>query len=211
MTVCGLCGADGPYLCDRHQTTLARTLEALPALHAELAEHLVPRRTGPAEVVMAGAAGPRSPLSEDVLDLRAGAVAEVLESWLSAVQAARGWGQPAIEGGTDARVRRAARSLHASLDWIAGGFPAAVDLAREARQLEVTMLAIVGAPPPRPQVVGRCIAVIDDQGTVCGETISHIPGQPRLMCRACHCVYATQQDLLLLLHYQPLESNTHVG
>jgi hypothetical protein len=204
---CGLCGEqlEHGYLCHRHALALAERLERLPALFAELAEHLVPRRTGLAEI--GGPAGPRSPLNEDVIDLRQGGVVLVVESWRTDVQRVR-WPEhspPPIEGGMDQRVRTACRWLGMELGWIAAHYPAAGDLAREVREMEGGILAIVGDPPPRPQRLGECIAVVDDGGTVCGAVISRLPGGP-VRCRQCRTEYRTEQDLLLLRHYQPKQS-----
>jgi hypothetical protein len=97
------------------------------------------------------------------------------------------------------------------LDWITGHYEQAGELAREVRALESSILGIVGDPPPRPKAVGQCIAVTDDTGTVCGATITHLAGQSRLTCRRCSTVYRTEQDLLLLLAYQPKESSSTPG
>lgn len=211
MNDCGLCGAStgSAYLCEWDTRALIGRLARLPALVAELAEHLVPRKAGLAEHVAAAPAGPRSPLNEDVLDLvDRGHIALVLEGWRADVQRVR-WpdrGAPPAEGGMDHRLMAACRWLAMEIDWIAATYPAAGDLAREVRALEASMLEIVGDPPPRPKAIGQCIAVTDDAGTVCGATITHLAGQSRLTCRRCHTVYASEQDLLLLLHYQPKQT-----
>lgn len=204
---CGLCAAqlDHGYLCHRHAVVLTGRLERMPDLFAELAEHLVPRRTGPSAI--GSQAGPRSPVNEDVVDLRQGGVVLIVESWRADVQRVR-WPQhspPPIEGGMDLRVMTACRWLGMELEWIAAHYPAAGDLAREVRELEVGMLAIVGDPPPRPQHIGVCVAITDDGGTVCGATLTRMPGGP-VGCRRCGTSYRTEQDLLLLRHYQPRES-----
>ncbi len=203
---CGLCGdaLDAGYLCERDALALAGRLERLPALFEELAVHLVPRRSGFGEHVSSGPAGSRSPLNEDVIDLRQGGIALVLESWRADVQRVR-WpshGAPPVEGGMDRRVAVACRWLGMELEWIAAEYPAAGDLAREVREMEGAALSIVGEPPPRPQRLGLCVAVTDDAGTVCGAVISRLPGGP-VRCRWCRTEYRTEQDLLLLRHYQP--------
>lgn len=204
---CGLCGINSSrYLCERHTDTLAARLARLPALVEELAEHLVPRCTGLAEQVAASAGGSRPPLNLDVIDLvDRGHIALVLEEWRTDVQRVR-WpdrGAPPAEGGMDHRVMAACRWLGMELDWIATHYEPAGQLAREVAALEGTALDIVGEPRPRANVVGQCIAVTDDAGTVCGAEIRHRAGETRLVCRTCHAVYATQEELLLLLHYQP--------
>ncbi len=206
---CGLCERDieHGYLCERDTLALAGRLERLPALFAELAAHLVPRRSGPAEYVSSGPAGPRSPLNEDVIDLRQGGIVLVLESWRADVQRVR-WpqhGAPPTEGGMGRRVVVACRWLGMELEWIAAEYPAAGDLAREVREMEGAALSIVGEAPPRPQRLGTCVAV-DGEGVVCGAVISRLPGQGRVPCRWCGYVYESERDWLLLLHHQVKES-----
>lgn len=205
MTLCGLCGRDAGqnYLCGSDATALAKRLDELPVLYAEVAECLVPRRSGWGEIVATrGAAGPRSPIDEDVLDtVNMGRAAEVVHLWRVDVQRVR-WprhGAPPQEG-LDADCRW----LGMELDWIAAHYPAVGDLAGEVRTLESQARTVVGDPVPKRKVVGLCIAVVDDQGTVCGAEITHRAGESKLVCRACHCVYKGQQELLLLLHYQPV-------
>jgi hypothetical protein len=142
-------------------------------------------------------------VNEAVLDLRYGGIALVLESWLSDVQASRGWGQPAIQGGIEDRVRRAARSLSANLEWIAACYPAAGDLAREIREMEGAALSIVGAVPDRGRRIGQCVAV-DLSGVVCGAALRHRAGETRIVCSWCTCVYEAR-DFLMLKTLQPEE------
>lgn len=201
---CGLCGdeADSRYLCKRDAVKLAERLADLPTLYDELVHCLVPRRRGWGEIVSTkSAAGPQSPLNEAVLDeMNTGHMMAVVHSWRVDVQRVR-WPQhtaPPLSG-----MAPDCRWLAMELDWIAAHYPAAGDLAREVRTLEVQARAVVGDPVPQRKVVGQCIALVDDQGTVCGADITHRAGESRLACRSCHCVYEGQQDLLLLLHYQP--------
>jgi len=208
---CGLCEreiADG-YLCTSDVVQLAKRLEQMPALFDELTECLVPRRSGPAEFVTATVAGPRSPLDEDVLDLvDGGHVAEVLELWRADVQRVR-WpshGAPPTEGVMARRVAVASRWLAMELDWIAVEYPAAGDLAREVRTLEVGMRSMVGDPAPRPQRLGTCVAV-DVEGVVCGAVIKRMPGETRVRCGWCSYTYVTPQDWLRLQFFQPEEES----
>ncbi|MCX4578139.1 hypothetical protein OHB41_34115 [Streptomyces sp. NBC_01571] len=191
-------------LCERHTARLAKSLTALPDLYTELGVHLVPRRTGPVEVVTTSGAGPRSPLNEDVFDLvDGGHMVAVVEGWRVDVQRVR-WPQhtPPPRSGLAADCRW----LGMELEWIVVHYPAAGDLAREVWALESAALSIVGAPLPRPLRVGLCVAVTDDTGTVCGAPINRLPGQGRVVCRWCSATYATEQDWLLMKHYQPKES-----
>lgn len=202
---CGLCGihtADH-YLCARHSTDLAKRLDDLPTLYAEVAECLVPRRSTWGEIIATkGAAGPRSPIDEDVLDtVNWGRAAELARLWRVDVQRVR-WPHHAPPP-PPADLAADARWLAMELDWIVANYPAAGDLAREIRELELQARLVVGDPPPRPKEIGQCIAVTDDQGTVCGTTLTHMAGQSSIRCRQCHTVYRSEQDLLLLLHYQP--------
>lgn len=205
MTLCGLCGrdADQKYLCGSDATALAKRLDELPVLYAEVTECLVPRRSGWGEIVATrGAAGPRSPLDEDVLDtVNLARASEVMHSWRVDVQRVR-W--PRHGAPPPAGLDADCRWLAMELDWIAANYPEAGDLASEVRALEQQARSVVGDPVPKRKVVGQCIAVVDDQGTVCGADITHRAGESRLVCRTCRCVYEGQQDLLLLLHYQPV-------
>lgn len=208
---CGLCEQPiaAGYLCTRHSVALAKQLQEIPALFAEVTECLVPRSAGIQEIVSTvAAAGPRSPLDEDVLDLVGGGhVALVLEGWRADVQRVR-WpshGAPPVEAGMARRVAVTARWLEMELDWIAAEYPAAGDLAREVRTLEAGMRSVVGDPAPRLQRLGTCIAV-DVEGVVCGAVVSRLPGQTRVQCRWCSYTYATGLDWMRLQHFQPQES-----
>lgn len=201
---CGLCERDleAGYLCPGDAFALAERLERLPKIYAALAGFLSPAARASAEFVSRSHARPSLPVDEAVLDLRYGGIALVLEGWRSDVQRVRGWGEPAITGDVEERVRRAARWLGMELSWIASTYPAAGDLAQEIRELEGAALSIVGAKPDRGRPIGQCVA-IDASGVVCGATIRHSTGESKLVCDWCHCVYGNEQDLLLLLHYQP--------
>ncbi|MFE1424383.1 hypothetical protein ACFW6C_02240 [Streptomyces fungicidicus] len=206
MTACELCGEEtaGRYLCERHAVQLAKRLEELPKLYDEVGQCLVPRGHGFGEIVTTrGAAGPRSPINEDVLDtVNMARAAEVLQLWRVDVQRER-WPQhtPPPPASLDANCRWLAMEL----EWIVDHYPAAGDLAREVGELEVQARTIVGDPAPRPQRLGTCVA-ITAEGVVCGAVISRLPGQTRLTCRWCSYTYESEQDLLLLLHFQPGEA-----
>ncbi|MFE2300819.1 hypothetical protein ACFXAW_21850 [Streptomyces sp. NPDC059445] len=199
---CELCGGDAGarYLCERDTVALARRLGELPDLDAELTMHLVPARRGPAELVTARTAGPRSPINEAVFDeIRNSRAGEVLHSWRVDVQRER-WPQHAAP--PRAGLAADCRWLAMELEWIVVHYPAAGELAREVRELEAQLRSLVGDPVPRRQRLGLCVAVTDDQGTVCGAVLSRLPGES-VQCRWCRTAYRTEADLLLLQHHQP--------
>ncbi|MFJ8603414.1 hypothetical protein ACIREM_32850 [Streptomyces shenzhenensis] len=212
MNACEMCGgdADGRYLCHRHTVKLAERLADLPTLYDEVGECLVPRRSGWGEIVATrGAAGPRSPIDEDVLDtINWSRAAEVMRLWRIDVQRVR-WPQhtpppPPVDLSSDCRW------LGMELEWIAAHYPGAGDLAREARELELQARTIVGDPAPRAQRLGTCVAVTAE-GVVCGAVISRLPGQTRVRCRWCGYTYATAQDWALLQHFQPVKDAESVA
>ncbi|MFD7791006.1 hypothetical protein [Streptomyces sp. NPDC059759] len=200
---CGLCTRPLPagYLCQRDTVALATRLAELPDLDAELTMHLVPARTGPAQLVATrSAAGPRAPINLAVFDeLRDNRAAEVVHSWRVDVQRER-WPQHSAPppGGLAADCRW----LGMELGWIAAEYPAAGELAREVRDLEAQLRSLVGDPVPRRQRLGLCVASTDAEGGVCGAVISRLPSETRLVCRMCGCVYEAR-DFLTLGHFQP--------
>ncbi|MDQ0933780.1 hypothetical protein [Streptomyces turgidiscabies] len=202
---CELCGAStSSYLCTRHTDELVEALRELPALYAEVGEHLVPRRSGWGEIVSTrGAAGPQSPINEDVLDtVNWGRAAEVIRLWRTDVRRVR-WphrGVPPLGG-----LEEDCAWLVRQVDWIVAAYPAAGDLAREVWTLDTQARSVVGDPRPRPQRLGLCAAQVDDQGTVCGAVLTRLPGE-RLRCRWCGADYGTEQQLLLLAHFQSEQS-----
>lgn len=206
MTTCGLCERqlEHGYLCPGCARALAERLEQLPTLYAEVAECLVPRRSGWGDIIATkGAAGPRSPLDEDVLDTVNGVrAAEVIHLWRVDVQRER-WpdhGEP-----PPARLAADCRWLVMEMEWTTEHYPAVGDLAREVRELEKQARSIVGDPVPRRQRIGTCIAATDSEGGVCGAVLSRLPGE-ELRCRWCGTAYRTQQEILLLHHFQPKQS-----
>lgn len=204
MSACALCGnATRGHLCTRHRDQLAAGLKELPALYAEVGECLVPRRSSWGDIIPTrGSAGPRSPIDEDVLDtVNWSRAAEVLRLWREDVRRVRWPHRGAPPPGS---LAEDCRWLAGQLDWITDAYPAVGDLAREVWTLEQRARAVVGDPLPRRTVIGKCIRVTDGQGAMCGATITHLAGESRLVCGTCHTVYEGQQDLLLLLHYQPV-------
>ncbi|NUS74969.1 MAG: hypothetical protein HOV70_02055 [Streptomyces sp.] len=203
MNACELCGghAGHQYLCGRHTARLAKQLAELPALYAEVGECLVPRRSGWGDIVATKtAAGPRSPLNEDVIDtVNWGRAAEVMRLWRTDVRRVR-WphrGAPP-PGDLAADCQWLARQL----DWIVAAYPAAGDLAREVEALDAQARSIVGDPEPRAQRLGTCVAETGE-GVVCGAVISRLPGQTRLCCPWCGYVYETALDWTRLQVFQP--------
>ena len=204
---CGLCdrALETGYLCPGDTLALAQRLDRMPKIYSALAGFLSPAGRATTEFVSSTMVEPRLPVDEAVLDLRYGGIALVLEGWRSDVQRVRGWGEPAISGDVERRVLAASRWLSMELSWIAAAYPAAGDLAREVRELEGAALSIVGALPERGRRIGTCVSV-DSQGAACGAVIRHTPGETSLVCPWCKCVYASEQDWLLLRHYQPQEA-----
>lgn len=205
MSACELCQKEtgGRYLCERHAVALAKRLADLPTLYDEVAECLVPRGHGWGEIVSTrGAAGPRSPLDEDVLDnVNAARAAEVVHLWRVDVQRVR-W--PRHGAPPSGQLAADCRWLGMELEWIVDHYPGTGDLAREVGELEKAARTIVGDPLPRPQRLGTCVAV-DGEGVVCGAVITRLPGQTRVQCRWCSYVYDSERDWLLLQHFQPQE------
>jgi hypothetical protein len=199
---CELCGnAASGYLCTRHREQLAAGLRELPTLYTEVGECLVPRRSSWGEIIATkSAAGPQSPIDEDVLDtVNWGRAAEVMRLWRTDVRRARWPHRGAPPPGS---LTEDCAWLARELEWIAATYPAAGDLAREVRELECQARTIVGDPLPRPQRLGVCVAVTDDQGTVCGAVLTRLPGE-LVRCRWCGTAYRTEKDILLLHHFQP--------
>ncbi|MBC2904007.1 hypothetical protein [Streptomyces cupreus] len=203
MNECGLCerALEHGYLCNGDLLALAERLDRMPKLYTALGAFLAPAVHGGGERTGKGHATAVLPVNEAVLDLRYGGIALVLESWRSDVQACRGWGEPAIEGSVERRVLASARWLGMSLEWIAASYPAAGDLAREVREMEGAALSIVGALPERGRRIGQCVAV-DASGVICGAVLYHRPGETRLACPWCTCVYEAR-DFLMLKTLQP--------
>lgn len=204
---CGVCCRDleHGYLCPGDTLALAERLDRMPKLYQALAGFLAPASAQPAERVTSTIVEPALPVNEAVLDLRYGGIALVLEAWRSDVQRVRGWGEPAIEGDVERRVFASSRWLGMELSWIADSYPAAGDLAAEIRDLERSALSIVGALPDRGRRIGTCVSV-DSKGVPCGAVLWHQAGEAQIVCSWCHCVYAGEADLLLLLHHQPKET-----
>ncbi|MFE9098513.1 hypothetical protein [Streptomyces sp. NPDC007264] len=194
---CGLCERqlEHGYLCPGCILGTARRLDRMPRLYEALAAFLHPGgrrpefgRTRPAEAPL--------PVSEPVFNLRGpGGIVGVLEDWRSAMQADRGWGEPAIEGDTARRITVAARALEHNLEWIAAAWPMAGAFAEEIRGLERDVASIVNPPEPSLRL-GNCPAVYED-GVVCGAVLRVPAGTAEVVCRWCGCVYPPETWLQL--------------
>lgn len=179
-------------LCTR---ALAGRLDRMPALHAALAPYLTPGSRRPEEIRGTGAVHAPLPVREEVLDLRGpGGIVGTLEDWRSAMQADRGWGEPASGGTIEDRVRGAARGLSLNLEWIAAAWPMAGTFAGELRDLERSVLSIV-APPEPTYRVGECPATYD--GVRCGAIIRAQHGDTTVTCKWCSASYRPAQWLAL--------------
>lgn len=202
---CGLCERhlEHGYLCGGCTLGTARRLDRMPQLYAGLAAFLHPGgrrpeygRTSPAEAPL--------PVSEPVFNLRGpGGIVGILEDWRSAMQADRGWGEPAITGTTERRIAVAARALSINLDWIASSWPMAGAFAEEIRDLERDVASIVN--PPTPSIrLGNCPAVYEG-GVVCGAVLRVPQGTAKVECRWCGCEYPPE-TWLQLRELQPSEA-----
>ncbi|MER7799020.1 hypothetical protein ABTX71_01680 [Streptomyces parvulus] len=203
MTGCEVCGEEtgGRYLCERHTIAVARRLALLPDLDSDLAMYLVPAPAPFGEHVTGNAAGSRPPINLDVLSLmQANRAPQVVQSWRVDVQRVR-W--PERSAPPPAGLAADCRWLGMELEWIVTSYPAAGELARELAELEAELRSLGAEPAPRRE--GTCVAVTDDQGTVCGAVLK--PGPDKVVrCRWCGTEYRTEQDLLLLRHYQPRQN-----
>ncbi|MER7967763.1 hypothetical protein ABTX35_01900 [Streptomyces sp. NPDC096080] len=200
---CDLCGdeAGDRYLCERDTVILARHLGELPQLHDELVTHLVPSGGGLGAPVTGRGAGPRSPIDEGVLDfIQTARTTEVVHARRVDVQRVR-W--PQHSAPPPSGLPADCRWLAMELGWIAAEYPAAGEMAREVHALRRELLSL--GVEERPARAGLCVAVTDDQGTVCGAVLERLPGRT-LRCRWCGTQYRTEQDLMLLAHYQPRAS-----
>ncbi|MEU1194948.1 hypothetical protein ABZ446_01835 [Streptomyces sp. NPDC005813] len=211
MNQCEMCERqleDG-YLCPGDTLALAERLDRLPVLAERLTGALTPVTRAAVERVTASGPGPSTPVNDAALELWYGGMATVLERWRSDIQMWKRWGEPATEARVGRRVFVAARWIGMNLEWVAAEYPSAGDLAREVRDLEGAALSILGeddAREPRGKLLGMCVNS-DHSGVLCGAPIRHREGETVLVCEWCQCVYSTEQDWLILLHYQPKEAS----
>jgi hypothetical protein len=184
---CSLCGCESTgYLCHACTEATVDRLAGMPHRYEELASFLHPGgrrpefgRSRPSEAPL--------PLAEPVVSLRGpGGIVGVLEDWRSAMQAARGWGEPVISGSIARRVHVAARALWLNVEWVAEHWDMAGQLADEVWQLEREVLAIIDPEDPaeRPKKLGPC-PVLLDADAVCGAVLLLRPGQSAIQCSWC--------------------------
>jgi len=194
---CGLCEQqlEHSYLCPGCTLGTARRLDRMPAMYEALAAFLHPGgrrpelgRTRPTEAPL--------PIAEPALNLRGpGGIVGVLEDWRSAMQADRGWGEPATGGTIARRITVASRALSINLDWIAASWPMAGAFAEEIRALARDVGTIVDPPLPSMRL-GNCPAVFED-GVVCGAVLRVPHGTATVQCSWCNTAYPPESWLAL--------------
>jgi hypothetical protein len=206
-TLCKKTTLEHGSLCPDCTRTTLDHLHRLPRMWASLEAWLTPGASGPAQYGgrVRRAEAPL-PLSEEVLDLRAaGGIVGVLEDWHTAVCDARGLLAPARAVSLQGRIAAAAAALADQIHFIAlwehGGL-----LAREVSRLVDRVRAVVRPgraldEPPEPTFLGRCIAAVDEDGTVCGHRLYADMTRP-VQCALCLCLYPPD-TWLALRHYQP--------
>ncbi|MDX2538608.1 hypothetical protein PV437_36485 [Streptomyces scabiei] len=163
----------------------ARRLDRMPCLYGALAAFLHPGGRRP-ELGRSRPAEAPLPICEPVFNLRGpGGMVGVLEDWRSAMQADRGWGEPAIGGTVERRIFRAARGLSQNLEWIATEWPMAGAFAEEIRDVERDVASIVNPrdPKERPRRLGHCPTLIDE--VLCGAVVALHPGRTSVSCSWC--------------------------
>jgi LSD1 subclass zinc finger protein len=170
--------------CTRH---LGQTLGRMTQLHQALAAWLAPGSRRP-EHGTARAVDAPLPVREQVLSLRGpGGIVGLLEDWLNAIHDARGFNAPTRAGDIPARIHRAAAAIQRNLTWVSLTWEQGPALAREIRQAENQVLAVID-PPEHSVPLGPCPAIIDGDQT-CGTTLRVPPGTTHVECRRCHAVY----------------------
>jgi len=192
---CGLCERqlEQGYLCSGCTLGTTRRLDRMPKLYEALAAFLRPGGRRP-ELGRSRPAEAPLPIAEPAFNLRGpGGIVGILEDWRSAMQADRGWGEPAIEGTIERRVVVAARALSHNLDWITAEWPMAGAFAEEVRTLERDVLSVVD-PPASSMRIGNCPAVFED-GVVCGAVLRVLHGTAKVECAWCGTAYPPESWL----------------
>jgi len=176
----------------------------MPALYEGLAAFLHPGGRRP-ELGRSSRSEAPLPISEPAFILRGpGGIVGVLEDWRSAMQADRGWGQPATAGTVERRVAVAARALGMNLEWIAAAWPMAGAFAEEIRDLQRAVASIVN-PPEKTLRLGHCPAVYED-GVICGAVLRVPEGTAKVECRWCGTAYPPESWLDLLAAWKAKEA-----
>lgn len=209
---CGLCDRDleAGYLCPGCTLGTARRLDRAPKLYEALAAFLHPGGRRP-ELGRSRPTEAPLPIAEPAFNLRGpGGIVGVLEDWRSAMQADRGWGQPAIVGNTERRIVVAARALSLNMDWIVSSWPMAGAFAEEIRDLERDVASIVNPrdPAERPKRLGPCPAVLEGVGgedALCGAVLLLRPGQTLVSCSWCGASWGPDRWVLLALAQKEVE------
>ncbi|NUP19049.1 MAG: hypothetical protein HOZ81_23750 [Streptomyces sp.] len=189
LCVCHTELTDGQHLCQRCRAATAGRLVRMHALYRLLAFELQPA-TNPPGIGRVRLSEAPLPLSLAVLDLRGpGGMVGVLEHWRAVMQADRRWGEPAISGTIEARVRSAARGLELNLDWIAGSWARAADFATGLRQLDEIVVGIVCPvdATDRGTRLGPCPA--ETPAGLCGAILRYHRDAPAAVCPWCEVAY----------------------
>ncbi len=170
------------------QARIAEHLAELPALHAELADHLVPDRGGDG-----GRAGTRTapiPCSLEVLSLTSrGGIEGVLAGWEASTRELLGW-DPAPPRTVGQSVGASARFLAVNLSWICDNHPAITDLAHELAALVAHADRIITGDRPERRVAVACR---------CGGTLHVTLSTPGTRCANCGQQYGHAEALQLPL------------
>lgn len=205
MTPCGMCetSVEHGYLCPGCTRALADRLQRMPRLYTALEPFLAPSATREPGGGRTGRAEAPLPVSEPVLTLRGpGGIVGILEDWCTALYRDRGQTAPKPYGPIDRRISRAAGTLYRNTPAIVVEWPAAGDLAREVRDLELSVASVTGAieRTTRGTRLGPCPAEHAD-GTLCGAILRLNPGATVVTCQWCGQTYppATWTDLHTLI------------
>ncbi|EFL01611.1 predicted protein [Streptomyces sp. SPB78] len=227
MNTCQLCEGDleDGYLCVACALATRAHLERWPALYRGLAAFLAPR-VGGARVRGAHPVHAPLPVNEDVLDLRAGGLAQAAEGWAEAVRRDRRAERPAplpvgrsrpscalpqngrlaldarkaISGTVEARLVAAVAELLDAMPWIVVSWPDAGAFAADVRDVTRSLSSMFVPPTPRAKRLGNCPAQFED-GVICGAAIRLEQEAKVARCPYCGTTYppATWADLKVLM------------
>lgn len=184
--LCELCErpSGDAYLCPSCAADLADRLEQLPALFTDLGDMLAPVRSHDGG---RGATLVDSPLPVDIDVVDHRTAFAVLPSWARALAEDRKMPVPApAADDLGAQVTAACSALRSAAPWIAVGWPAAGDCAREVKQLHDDIRTVVGGVD-LPARMGRCPALAD--AARCGAELLLPSGQQVVRCAWCGATY----------------------